>query len=98
MTKAVYPGTFDPMTYGHMDVIRRATQLFDEVIIGVLHNSAKTPLFSVEERVNILKKATKEIHLRSLPAEDLIMMIVKKIMMKPLKTIMPRKNLTIRKP
>lgn len=61
MTKAVYPGTFDPMTYGHMDVIRRATQLFDEVIIGVLHNSAKTPLFSVEERVNILKKATKEI-------------------------------------
>ena len=61
MTKAVYPGTFDPMTYGHMDVIRRATQLFDEVIIGVLHISAKPPLFSVEERVNILKKATKEI-------------------------------------
>ncbi len=60
MTKAVYPGTFDPMTYGHMDVIRRATQLFDEVIIGVLHNSSKSPLFSVEERVNILKKkATK---------------------------------------
>ncbi|MDD3277470.1 MAG: pantetheine-phosphate adenylyltransferase [Lachnospiraceae bacterium] len=61
MSKAVYPGTFDPVTYGHLDVILRATQLFDEVIIGVLNNSSKTPLFSVEERVNILKKATSDI-------------------------------------
>ncbi|HIU74412.1 MAG TPA: pantetheine-phosphate adenylyltransferase [Candidatus Pelethocola excrementipullorum] len=58
MTKAVYPGSFDPVTFGHLDVIMRATEIFDEVIIGVLHNSTKTPLFSVEERVNILKKAT----------------------------------------
>ena len=55
---AVYPGTFDPMTFGHLDIIERASKLFDTVIIGVLHNSAKTPLFSVDERVNILKKAT----------------------------------------
>lgn len=61
MKTAVYPGTFDPVTYGHLDVILRASKLFDCVIVGVLHNSSKSPLFSVEERVNILKKATKEI-------------------------------------
>ena len=55
------PGTFDPVTYGHLDVILRASKLFDRVIVGVLHNSSKSPLFSVEERVNILKKATQDI-------------------------------------
>ncbi len=58
MSIAVYPGTFDPITYGHIDIITRTVNLFDKVVIGVLNNSAKTPLFSVEERVNILKKAT----------------------------------------
>ena len=58
MITAVYPGSFDPATYGHLDVIRRASQCFDQVIVGVLHNSAKTPLFSVEERVNILNTVT----------------------------------------
>ncbi len=58
MSIAVYPGTFDPMTFGHIDIIARAAVLFDKLVIGVLNNSAKTPLFSVEERVNILKKAT----------------------------------------
>ncbi len=58
MSIAVYPGTFDPITYGHIDIITRTVKLFDKVVIGVLNNSAKTPLFSVEERVNILKKAT----------------------------------------
>ena len=61
MRIAVYPGTFDPMTFGHLDVIRRASELFDKVIVGVLHNSAKSPLFSAEERVNILRKATEDI-------------------------------------
>lgn len=61
MVKAVYPGTFDPVTYGHLDVIRRASVLFDEIIIGVLHNYQKSPLFSAEERVNILKEVTKDI-------------------------------------
>ena len=59
MTTAVYPGSFDPATNGHLDVIERASKLFDKVIVGVLHNSAKSPLFSVEERVNILKEATR---------------------------------------
>ena len=58
MVTAVYPGSFDPATYGHLDIIRRASVSFDQVIVGVLHNSTKSPLFSVEERVNILEKAT----------------------------------------
>jgi pantetheine-phosphate adenylyltransferase len=61
MVIAVYPGSFDPATYGHLDIIRRASVSFDKVVVGVLHNSAKSPLFSVEERVNILEKATKDI-------------------------------------
>lgn len=61
MTRAIYPGSFDPATYGHLDIIKRAAALFDEVIVAVLNNSAKSPLFSVEERVNILEKATKDI-------------------------------------
>ena len=60
MITAVYPGSFDPATYGHLDIIKRASISFDRVIVGVLHNSAKSPLFSVEERVNILDKATKD--------------------------------------
>ncbi len=61
MTNAVYPGTFDPCTYGHLDIIRRSADLFDEITVGVLRNSAKTPLFSIEERVKILKEVTKDI-------------------------------------
>ncbi len=61
MKKAIYPGTFDPMTYGHLDIIKRAANVFDEVIVGVLNNKGKQPLFSIEERVNILKEATKDI-------------------------------------
>jgi pantetheine-phosphate adenylyltransferase len=61
MVRAVYPGTFDPCTFGHLDIIKRAASQFDEVIIGVLRNSTKTPLFSTEERVNILKVVTEDI-------------------------------------
>ena len=61
MVTAVYPGSFDPATYGHLDVIRRASVSFDRVVVGVLHNSAKSPLFSVEERVNILENITGDI-------------------------------------
>lgn len=61
MAKAVYPGSFDPVTYGHLDIIERGSKFFDEVIVGVLQNSAKSPLFSVEERVNILKEVTKNL-------------------------------------
>jgi pantetheine-phosphate adenylyltransferase len=61
MHRAVYHGSFDPCTKGHLDIIQRASGLFDEVIVGVLYNSAKTPLFSIDERVNILKEVTKGI-------------------------------------
>ena len=50
MLRAVYPGSFDPVTNGHLDIIRRSRCLADELIVGVLNNKAKTPLFSVEER------------------------------------------------
>ena len=61
MKRAVYPGSFDPMTLGHLDIIRRAAPMFDELTVAVLNNTQKTPLFSVEERVKILKEATKDI-------------------------------------
>ena len=61
MKAAIYPGSFDPVTYGHLDIIRRAADIFDELTISVLNNVKKTPLFSVEERVKILKEATKDI-------------------------------------
>ena len=61
MKAAIYPGTFDPMTYGHLDIIKRAANIFDELVVSVLNNKEKTPLFSVNERVNILKEATKDI-------------------------------------
>ena len=62
MKIAVYPGSFDPVTFGHLDVIWRSAVLVDKLIVGVLNNNIKTPLFSVEERVNILKDVTKDIH------------------------------------
>ncbi len=61
MKRAVYPGSFDPVTFGHLDIIRRASEIFDVLIVSVLNNTQKTPLFSVEERVKILREATKDI-------------------------------------
>ena len=61
MKRAVYPGSFDPVTYGHLDIIERSAKLVDELIVGVLVNRAKTPLFSEVERVNMLKEVTKDL-------------------------------------
>ena len=61
MKAAIYPGSFDPVTYGHLDVIRRAANIFDELTVSVLNNKLKTPLFSVEERVKILQEAVRDI-------------------------------------
>ncbi len=60
MSVAVYPGSFDPVTLGHLDIIERSAKIMDKVIVGVLKNNSKTPLFSVEERVNMLKNITKD--------------------------------------
>lgn len=56
--KAIYPGSFDPVTYGHIDIIERASKVVDELIIGVLVNSEKHPMFSIEERIALLERVT----------------------------------------
>ncbi len=61
MKKAVYPGTFDPVTYGHLDVIERGSKIFDELVVAVGHNPNKKPIFTVEERMDMLSKNTSEI-------------------------------------
>ncbi len=59
--KAIYPGSFDPVTYGHLDIIRRAAEIVDKLVIGVLVNNTKAPLFSMEERVEMLRETTEDI-------------------------------------
>ena len=61
MKTAIYPGSFDPVTLGHYDIIERAAKIFDKLIVGVLINSAKSPLFSVEERVKMLEDVTADL-------------------------------------
>ena len=61
MKVAIYPGSFDPVTYGHYDIICRSCKIVEELIVGVLNNKAKTPLFSVGERVRMLEEVTKDI-------------------------------------
>ena len=58
MKKAIYPGSFDPLTLGHVDIIRRSAAIVDELVVGVLNNSAKNSLFSLEERVSMIKEMT----------------------------------------
>lgn len=60
MRKAIYPGSFDPITFGHLDIIERSSGLFDELIIGVLYNSQKNALFSIDERVSMITELTKK--------------------------------------
>ncbi|MCH8171425.1 MAG: pantetheine-phosphate adenylyltransferase [Bacteroidetes bacterium] len=60
MRKVIYPGTFDPVTNGHIDVIKRATELFDSVVVTIAVNASKTPLFSTEERLEMLKESLKD--------------------------------------
>lgn len=58
---ALYPGSFDPVTLGHLDILKRASKVFDEIIVAVLHNGDKKPLFTLEERVELLKESTKDL-------------------------------------
>ena len=68
MKKAIYPGSFDPITVGHLDIITRSSEIFDEVIVGVLNNNSKSPLFEAEERVAMIKQVTK--HLPNVTAKS----------------------------
>jgi len=61
MKRAVYPGSFDPLTLGHLDIIRRSAGIVDELVVSVLHNSAKNSLFSTDERVSMIKEVTRDI-------------------------------------
>ena len=61
MRRAIYPGSFDPVTNGHLDVIQRASQLFDEVVVAVAFNDAKNPLFTAEERVDLLRQTVGDV-------------------------------------
>ncbi len=61
MIKAIYPGTFDPVTYGHIDIIERASRLVDELVVGVLINNKKSPMFTTEERVEMIKHVTADL-------------------------------------
>ena len=80
MLRAIYPGSFDPVTFGHIDIIARSAQIADELIVGVLNNKAKTPLFSVEERVKMLVEVTKEMpNVKIVPFEGLLIDFAKKL-------------------
>ena len=80
MIRAIYPGSFDPVTYGHIDIIERAASIYDELIIGVLQNKAKLPLFSVEERVKMLCEVTKHLkNVKVVPFEGLLIDFAKQM-------------------
>ena len=80
MKRAIYPGSFDPVTYGHIDIIRRSAELVDELVVSVLNNNAKTPLFSVEERVKMLNEVTRDMtNVKVVPFEGLLVEFAKKM-------------------
>lgn len=75
---AVYPGSFDPATYGHLDIIARSAKIFDKLIVAVISNPNKKPLFSISERVRILKNTIKEKNVEILSFEGLLVNFMKK--------------------
>ena len=80
MVRAIYPGSFDPVTYGHLDVIKRASKIVDELIVGVLNNKSKTPLFSVENRVKMLDDAVSDLpNVKVMSFEGLLVDFAKKV-------------------
>ena len=80
MLRGIYPGSFDPVTFGHVDVITRSAGKVDELIVGVLNNKAKSPLFSAEERVRMLEEVTKEMpNVRIFPFEGLLVDFARKM-------------------
>ena len=80
MLRAIYPGSFDPVTFGHVDIIRRSAMIADELIVGVLQNNKKTPLFSVEERVKMLEEVTKDMkNVKIVPFEGLLIDFAKQM-------------------
>jgi pantetheine-phosphate adenylyltransferase len=60
MKRVIYPGTFDPVTYGHIDIVQRASELFDSIVVTVAVNPSKTPLFTIDERLYLLRESLKQ--------------------------------------
>lgn len=80
MLRGIYPGSFDPVTLGHMDIIKRGSHITEELIVGVLRNNAKMPLFSVEERVKMLEEATSDLpNVKIVPFDGLLVDFVKEM-------------------
>ncbi len=70
--RAIYSGTFDPITNGHMDIIKRALKVFDEVVVAVAQSSSKQPMFDVEKRVQLVQKATQDLNITTLSFDTLL--------------------------
>ena len=78
MLRGIYPGSFDPVTLGHIDIIKRGSHITDELIVGVLRNNAKMPLFSVEERVRMLEEVTGDLpNVKIIPFDGLLIDFVR---------------------
>ena len=73
MTTAIYPGSFDPITLGHLNIIRRASKIFDKVVVCVMVNSAKTPMFSREERVELIERVVKRLPNVTVDTSDILL-------------------------
>ena len=73
MTTAIYPGSFDPITLGHLNIIRRASRIFDKVVVCVTVNSAKTPMFSLEERMELIERVVKRLPNVSVETSDVLL-------------------------
>ncbi|MEW6100674.1 MAG: pantetheine-phosphate adenylyltransferase [Candidatus Omnitrophota bacterium] len=67
---AIYPGSFDPVTYGHIDLIKRAQEIFPDIVVAVAHNPHKNPLFSVKERVDLIKRVIQEQGMKGIAVTD----------------------------
>lgn len=80
MRTAVYPGSFDPVTNGHLDIIERASRVFDKVVVGVLNNAGKSPMFSIEERVDMLRSVTR--HIKNIEIDSFTGLLVDFVKMK----------------
>lgn len=83
MRVAIYPGSFDPITNGHLDIITRGSKIFDKLIVGVLVNIDKVGLFSIEERVELIKRVTSHLdNVEVVSFNGLLVELAKKIMQK----------------
>ncbi len=80
MSKAIYPGSFDPITNGHLDIIKRASKVFDKIVVAIMYNPNKKMTFSIEERIELIKECTKDIdNIEIITDDGLTINLAKKI-------------------